>query len=591
MSLRIHRLPESVISRIAAGEMIARPSSVIKELVENSVDAQSSEIRIRIRGRLDQSMEVADNGQGIAPEDLVVAMERHATSKLSMEADLDRITTLGFRGEALPSIARVSRLTLTTRWESADTAWRIITEGGKVNRPEPAARSQGTTVLVEDLFYNTPARKKSLGSPSSEIRQARRYVEQYSMLSLPVHWVYSVDERTILDLVPTQSLEERLAALAGPDILKDIVPVNYSAELEGVLGNRNKNAQIHIEGFIGSPERARPSPAHQMHFANGRAIVSSLIIQALRQGYGDLLPPGRHPYAVLFLTMDPEMMDVNVHPTKREVKIYHDDRVFREILRVVGQVTTAFKPTVGFSSPAGYQPVALSPGIRSSVPDGKAVAQSLYGLPAPEAGVCVKDGFDSSDTETLMAQSAAPWQMDRRYIVVPRSKTIIIVDQHAAHERILYEKALGRWGSEEMHSQKLLFPQVLEVGEERVEAYEKVAGELKRIGFEAELFGKTSLIVQGVPQLTHKPVAPNLLAEILDEMITPESRKGEALEALAKAFACRCAVKSGTELHPEEMRRLLEDLFAAEVPHGDPHGRPTYVELRVEDLDRRFHRS
>jgi DNA mismatch repair protein MutL len=222
----------------------------------------------------------------------------------------------------------------------------------------------------------------------------------------------------------------------------------------------------------------------------------------------------------------------------------------------------------------------LAPGVRSAFTDGEAAAQKLYGPPEESGGLFVKDDGGT-----------APWQLDRRYIVVPRDRALLIVDQHAAHERILYEQVLGRWSQTATASQKLLFPEVLEVGEERVEAFERVANELRRLGFEAELFGRTSLLVQGVPRLTHRDAAPALLAEILDELTTDEARRGEALEVLAKAFACRCAVKSGAPLHAAEMRQLLKDLFEAGVPHGDPHGRPTYVELRVEDLDRRFQRS
>jgi DNA mismatch repair protein MutL len=578
------------VTKIAAGEMISRPSSVVKELVENSLDAQSTAIEIRVRERLDRFIEVADDGEGIHPDDLPLALERHATSKIRREEELEQLSTLGFRGEALPSIARVSRLTITTRRRDSDGAWRLTASGEEIGRPEPASRSPGTTVGVEDLFFNTPVRKRSLKSPTAEIRVARQIVQQYALLSLPVRWTFSLSGKSVLDLAPSTDLSHRLGDLFGPDVAASIVPLHYQANLrDGVDGS--PGTPVLLEGFIGAPERAKPSPSQQMHFANGRAIVSSLMIQALRQGYGDLLPPGRHPWAVLFITVEPQSLDVNVHPTKREVRFAREEILFREILRAVRQAATAFRPTVGWTQHGSEEPgpgsgrpdasgeTSLLPGV-APVQDGETVARTLYGF--DERGSVVGEGVEDGKPHL--------WQLGRRYIVTPRGASILIVDQHAAHERILYERALGKWEADALASQKLLFPEVLEVGEAELEAFDRSREHLERIGFEAEPFGKASLLVRGVPSLSRAPIPPDLLKEILEEMSGPESREGEALERLAKAFACRCAVRSGQELADDEMTQLLRDLFSTEVPHGDPHGRPTYVELRVDELDRRFQR-
>ncbi|MBD3335065.1 MAG: DNA mismatch repair endonuclease MutL [Candidatus Eisenbacteria bacterium] len=618
MTGAIRRLPEAVISRIAAGEMIARPSSAVKELIENSLDAQASAVEIRVRERIDRAVEVSDDGAGIPRDELSLALERHATSKLSSEEELDAIATLGFRGEALPSIARISRLTLTTRTAGSAEAWSVTASGGAVGEPHPASRAPGTTVLVEDLFFNAPVRKRSLGSPAYEIRLARQYVQHYALISLPVRWTLHVDDRKLVDLPPAKRLEDRLTDIFGGDLLPAAAPVSYTA----TIGSGRRAGSLRVEGFLGAPERAKPSPAHQLQFVNGRAIVSSRLIQALRQGYGDLIPPGRHPWAVLFITLDPQLVDVNVHPTKREVRFYPDDQIFREVMRAVRQTTAAFRPGLygsvaspdstdsqragrrgtGTTDPHDAGRVLPFAPPRDRIRDGKGLARSLYGRPdTQEFGEGAAGATGQQETprgEIGPAPSEGPtrrngafWQLDRRYIVVPRERAVLVVDQHAAHERILYERAMARWGEEGAPSQKLLFPEVLELDEERVEAFRSVSEDLHKLGFEAEIFGGTSILVRAVPQLAREPAAAALLGRILEDIAAPELRRGESLEALAKSFACRCAVKSGQMLQPEEMRCLVSDLFDAELPHGDPHGRPTYIELRVEDLDRRFQRS
>jgi DNA mismatch repair protein MutL len=578
------------VTLIAAGEMITRPSAVVKELVENSLDAQAGEIRVDVRERLDRFLEVADDGTGIAPDDLPLALEPHATSKLRSEDDLGRLTTLGFRGEALPSIARVGRVTVLTRTAGSDTAWRVTATGEGIDPPRPATRARGTTVRVEDLFYNAPVRKRHLKSPAYEIRLARGIIHQYALLSLPVAWRLRVGDRDLVDLPPAGGLADRLTAVFGKDVASSAIPIAY----------RGAGAQpVTVEGFLGAPETARPSPQHQMHFANGRAVLSARIIQALRQGYGDLIPSGRHPWAVLFVTVAPEELDVNVHPTKREVRFFNDDMVFQEILRAVRQGALAFRPTLSWPAAGSIRP--HDEGVRDggSPPTGRGFYAGAPGARELEAARALY-GREAADSETpalpgaldgIAPTGSGPWQVGLRYVVSPRETGLLVVDQHAAHERILYEHVLGRWRRERLPSQKLLFPEVLEVGDEGVEAFEAVAGEIARLGFQASVFGAASLLVEAVPVLTRKPVPARLLGEILEEVVQSDAREGEAMERFAKSFACRCAVRSGEDLTREEMTRLLEELFATEVPHGDPHGRPAYVEIRVEDLDRRFQRS
>jgi DNA mismatch repair protein MutL len=569
---RIQRLPAAVVARIAAGEMIQRPVSALKELVENSLDAQSSSIHVRIRGRLDAHLEVADDGIGIAREDLPLALERHATSKIRDAGDLEAVTTLGFRGEALPSIAQVSRLVITSRVRESEAAWRLRAEGGRVEAPEPASRAPGTTVVVEDLFFNTPVRKRALASPASELRLARHLISAYALVALAVRWSLEVDERSWLELAPASDVRGRLAEIFGGELAGEVVDFSYRGGEDG---------ELRIQGFLGPPERARASAQQQMHFVNGRPVVVVRLIQALRQAYGDLLAPGQHPWAILFLELPPGWVDVNVHPTKREVRFRDEDLVFREVLQAVRAAVRAFRPDLrGFVSPPesrGRVAEAAAPGSRRPegerrLPDGEEVARLLY------------------ESERPPEVGPEPWQLGGRYIVVPREDALLVVDQHAAHERILYEAALGRWREGKVASQALLFPEVLEVGEAAVEVFQQVAEAVRALGFDAEVFGPGALVVRAVPVLLDEPLRVQVLAEILQEVCDAEARPGEALERFAKAFACRAAVRSGQRLTRSEMRSLLEQLDAAGTPHGDPHGRPALILLRAEDLDRRFQR-
>jgi len=576
----IRRLSPETASRIAAGEVIERPLSALKEILENASDAGSRRIEVRVEGSLDQSFQVADDGCGIAPDELEIALERHATSKISTLEDLDRLASLGFRGEALPSIAAVSRMRITSRpaGGEGEAAAFIAIDGGTVTVRGAAARAPGTTVEVRDLFHNTPARRKFLHSQASEMRAALRLLEALGLAYPQISFRLVVDGKERFDWPAAQAeglegARERAASLWGPRHADQRIAVTV------------QRGGLTLQALLGLPEHARATRDGQVVFVNRRWIQSPLIGHAMRQAYGDLLPHGRFPAAALWITSPPDRLDVNVHPTKREVRFADDDAVFALVAGACAQHLAHLHPpfTVVYGTtpeprwagrveerPSDQVPLALVPSSSPPVPIPSTVAPSA--------------GTSASEPEL--------WQLHRTYILAPVRGGLVIVDQHAAHERILYEEALARLQGEQGQSQQLLFPALVDLPRDRFELLLELGPSLRHLGWDLTLLGPPTVVIQGIPAgLAHERPA-ELLRDILDGMADDRSDPAASvMERFARSFACHAAVKAGMGLSPEEMRTLVDRLFATTKPHGDPHGRPTFVRLELDDLHRRFGRS
>jgi DNA mismatch repair protein MutL len=593
----IRVLDPGVVAKIRAGEVIDRPASVAKELIENALDAGSRLVAVHASGSPERLIRVQDDGGGMTREDALLCVRRHATSKLAAAEDLASIRTLGFRGEALASIAEVSRLTLSTRSAEELTGTQVEVLGGTVIQVSGVGRAVGTTVTVEDLFYNTPARLRFLRSRESEIRVLSRTVWAYALATPHVHWRFRVEGREDVELPAAPHLLERWQILYGRGAAES------AAAFEGGAPG------IVIRGVLGSPETARASREHQTVAVNGRVVFSPTLGAAIRQGYGNLLPGDRHPVALLLIEIDPSQVDVNVHPTKREIRFRDESAMFQAARRSVEQAMQRYVPvslTVGAEVGAVETPqsgvagshAAAAPGTATGVGagtqlewDGRAVADALYAPPDPGADVA-REGTSKELRESLAEPEIPVWQLHDRYLLAPIRGGLVIVDQHAAHERILYEEARLHLFGGAGASQHLLFPRVLDLTPDELELLVQIDPHARRLGYEISLFGERQVAIRGVPASLPEEAAIAALQRLLAGAETHgELDQGDAPEErIAKTYACHAAVRSGQPLSPEERRSLFDRLFATSLPHGDPHGRPTYVRVSLEELDRRFGR-
>jgi DNA mismatch repair protein MutL len=580
----IRRLPPETASRIAAGEVIERPLSALKEVLENALDAGARSIEVRVERALDHVFSVADDGAGIRAAELELALERHATSKISGLEDLDRLSSLGFRGEALPSIAAVSRLRVTSRAAGAEAAAFVAVEGGAVRERGAAARAPGTTVEVADLFFNTPARRKFLTSPTGELRAALRLLEAYALAAPHVAFRLLVDGKQRLEWPAVAGTglaarRDRAAALWGARHATQLLEVQ--SEREG----------IRLEALLGLPEHARATREGQIYVVNGRWIQSPMLGAALRQAYGNLLPPGRFPAATLWLSIPPARVDVNVHPTKREVRFADEDRVFAAVAagcaRPLAQIAPPFTVVPGGAAgPEAYP--AWAERVREGPPE-----QTYLGLEAPPAAPGAVPPRATAGPAPSAAAEPELWQLHRTYVLAPVRGGLVIIDQHAAHERILYEEALARLQGEVGTSQQLLFPTLVDLTNDQFELLLELGPQLRQLGWDLSLLGPPTVVIQGVPSGLHHERPGQLLQDVLDGVSESSGRapSEDLAHRLAASWACHAATRAGDPLGQEEMRSLVDRLFATSRPHGDPHGRVTYVRLELDELHRRFGRA
>ncbi len=576
MKRTIRRLAAETASRIAAGEVVERPLSALKEILENALDAGAHAIEIRVERSLDHAFQVADDGDGIPAEELALALERHATSKLTSLDDLDRLGSLGFRGEALPSIAAVSRLRITSAPPGSEAGATLLIEGGELIGRGDAARAAGTTVEVRDLFFNVPARRKFLNAPSSEVRAAIRMIESDALAFPEVAFRLLVDERERLSWPAASSRRERFAQITS----ERLAAQRLSAELE--------RDGVRIEGLLGLPEQARATREGQVFLVNRRWIQSPLLAQALRQAYGNLLPSGRFPAAVLWLSVPPARLDVNVHPTKREVRFADDDVIFALVAGACAKPLASLHPPFTVVRGSGAEP-AWADRIRE-----RPANQTWLGL---ESAPAAQPGATPAGLITA-AEPAAPaeselWQLHRTYILAPVRGGLVIIDQHAAHERILYEEALARLQGERGAAQQLLFPAVVDLSRPQFELLLEVAPQLQQLGWDLSLLGPPTVVIQGMPSGLRIEHPGTLLQDVLDGVGEDSGLTSDQaiMERIARSHACHAATRAGDTLDREEMRTLVDRLFATSRPHGDPHGRVTFVRIDLDELHRRFGRA
>ncbi|HEV7371787.1 DNA mismatch repair endonuclease MutL [Arenibaculum sp.] len=618
----IRRLPDTLVNRIAAGEVVERPAAAVKELVENAIDAGATRIDVVVRDGGRTLIAVTDDGCGMAPDELALAVERHATSKLPGEDLLD-IQTLGFRGEALPSIGAVSRLTITSRARGADAAWAIAVEGGAKHPPQPAAHPPGTRVEVRDLFYATPARLKFLKQARTEFDHVQDAVQRLAMAHPRIAFSLTDGARSGLRLGASQGelLDARLARLGGlmgREFADNSVPVE--AVREGVR----------LSGHIGLPTLNRPTAREQYLFVNGRPVRDKLLVGAVRGAYADFLARDRHPMLALFLEIDPREVDVNVHPAKAEVR-FRDAQLVRGLIvgalrHALGQAGHRASNTVAAATldafaprqaPMPHQAPAMRPAwgafpASTSVPRGLAETAAAFQAPLPDRRTLIDDlappaarpgagtgtgYYDAGDRPAEEAGrhplGAARAQLHNTYVVAQTADGIVIVDQHAAHERLVYERMKQAFVEGGVKRQGLLIPEVVELDEPAAERLAARAAELAELGLVLEGFGPGCIVVREVPALLGpKANVRDLVRDLADELAEMDQALSlrERLDAVCSSMACHGSVRAGRPMNADEMNALLRQMEA--TPHSGQcnHGRPTYVELKLSDIERLFGR-
>ena len=593
--MTIRQLPPVIVNRIAAGEVVERPAAAVKELVENAIDAGASRIDIALRDGGQSLIAVADNGSGMRRDELLLAVERHCTSKLP-DDDLLRITALGFRGEALPSIGAVSRLRIVSRpphgANDSGSAWEIAVEGGQVRPPVPAAHPPGTRVEVRDLFFATPARLKFLKTARSERDQAVDTVRRLAMAYPAVAFtVTGDDDRVLLRLPATESRDARLAALLGRDFAENSVPVD--AERQG----------FRLGGLIGLPTLNRGLPRDQYLVVNGRPVRDRLLVGAVRGAYQDVLARDRHPVVALFLDGPADEIDVNVHPAKAEVR-FRDAGIVRGLIvgalrhaldaaghrastTVADAALGAFRPGYGNGggAPSAWEPRFAFP---PSLPP-RHLAETGNAFLAPGLPAVASDLAEPPPDSYLGAARA---QLHNTYVVAETADGMVLVDQHAAHERLVYERMKEALAAHGVKRQVLLLPEVIELDEPVAARLAARAGELAEFGLVLEAFGAGAVIVREVPALVPGLDVKGLVRDLADEL----AEWGDALalkervEHVCGTLACYSSVRAGRRLSPAEMDALLRQMEATPNSGQCNHGRPTYVKLALADIERLFGR-
>ena len=589
---RIHILPDRLVNQIAAGEVVERPASVVKELVENALDAGAARVSIAVRNGGKSEIRVADDGHGMGREDAMLALDRHATSKLDDGGDLQAISTLGFRGEALPSIASVSRFTLESREEEGEGT-RITVTGGRIGDVAACARRRGTTVAVRGLFHNVPARAKFLRSTAAEARAVSEVVTTLALAHPSVAFELESNGRHLVAVEAAADLRERVAALWGADYAERMMPI------------ASATAPIGVTGLAERPGSATAGGRRAYLFVNGRSFTDRALLRAADRAYETTIAPGARPALFLFLDVPPSMVDVNVHPTKAEVR-FRDrpaveaavEEAVRASLRTLqsssalGRSARVAEDRLPWEA-AGPRGEVPSPPLRR--PQAEPVPQmSLFVSPSP-AQPGAAPAAPEAEVPAPEAGAARPllWQVHNTYLFAETRSGLIIVDQHSAHERVLYEEIMESFDSGERDSQRLLFPLTIRLSPAELHIVEEMAGLLSRIGFEIEPFGGNTVIVHAVPQPHPYFDAERALREMLSELT-----EGSALidtartqhQRLALTFACKAAIKAGQRLSQTEMNELFDRLFATELPYHDIHGRPTIVQLPLAEIHNRFRR-
>jgi DNA mismatch repair protein MutL len=583
---KIHVLPSTLSNKIAAGEVVERPASVVKELIENAIDAEAGKIRIILSRSGKESIQVIDDGEGMSNEDISLAFLRHATSKLYRDDDLERIETLGFRGEALPSIASVARIEICSRAKEDALGTKLIFEEGQVTKATKTACPIGTNISVKNLFYTTPARRNFLRNDNTELQKIisvlKRFVLAYPEISFELYH----DDTQLLKF-QENPIEERVKDVFGKDFFPYLLPIKES------LGD------IDLYGFISKPEKVRRTGDNQFLFLNGRPIQDKSLSHAVKQGYMNLIQPGDYPIYCLFLEMDAGLVDVNVHPSKQEVRFSNERSLYYFFMSSIRKQFNS-PDTV----PVLEEQQEKKPGLFLEKQDigqefrsrkkymarsGTAQMSLAYFTPPVEK----KPGqpYDSDQRSEPVDVDVQFWQIHKRYILAQIKSGMVIIDQHVAHERILFErmvKILKEGGHS--YGQQLLFPQTLVLPVDDYLLFKEIKPFLEKIGFGIRLFSGSTIVIDAIPVDVKMGREAQIVTDIIDYYKENVASEFDRHEKMAAAFACKNAIKSGEELNLAKMHALVDQLFACEAPYYCPHGRPVVVTLSLEDIDRKFKR-
>ena len=607
MTRRIRVLPDVVANQIAAGEVVERPASVVKELVENALDAGATSIQVHLEGGGKRRIRVADDGHGMGRADALLCLDRHATSKIVEAKDLESVRSFGFRGEALPSIAAVSRLTLETYDGDGESGTRLRSTGGRILDVVDHPRQRGTTVDVARLFFNAPARAKFLKAVSAESRAVSEMLTTLALAHPGTAIGLLSDGRPLLDLPGGESRIERIARLWGDDAADEMIPLE--AEREGWT----------ISGWIQRPDAVKPGLRRAALFLFDRPFRDATLLRALDRGYRTTVMEGHRPWAVLRLESPEGSADVNVHPAKAEIRFRDPgfvERLLEEAVR--DALSTEASSAVMGSGPAGLpegagrvaEPTLPSHPTRGRAGSGgttagtasadvarreaEARAQMALFVSGATGDAGPSSEADAAPIEVPAVERPRLWQIHRTWILAETRDGLLIVDQHSAHERVLFERLMNAYGEGGQTTQRLLFPLTIRLTPEEVARVEEVGGLLNRAGFEVEAFGKDTVLVQGVPNPHPYFDAERCFREMVAELTAGTSDLMRSAknqhERIAMTFACKGAIKAGQRLSQDEMHELFDALFATELPHHDVHGRPTIVRLGVGELERKFGR-
>ncbi len=623
----IARLPDIVANKISAGEVVQRPASVVKELIENCIDAGADKITVSIKDAGKELIRIVDNGAGMLREDALLCVERFATSKITGVEDLDTLQSLGFRGEALASISSVSHFELKTRTAKELLGLRLRYEGGILAEESEVQGEPGTTISVRNLFYNVPARRKFLKSNATEYQHIFEIVKSFALAYPEIEWrMYSDDEE--LFHLKTPDILERLNVFYGDDFSASMIELS------------EENDYLSIRGFLGKPVMQKRRKLDQYFFINRRLVQNRMLSQAVQQAYGDLLVERQTPFVLLFIGIDPSRVDVNVHPAKLEIR-FDDERSVRNMFYPVLKRSIQlqdFSPDIQARendefSPAPTQEISFRKLAFQDIPNRSMSTRDLYAnyragafddpsfsrpsalkqedmfspqsaseylLPDRE----LREGDDvlsslllsrlSEDEAVPNPQETEPkiWQLHNKYLICQIRTGLMIIDQHVAHERVLYERAVDVMSQNVPNSQQLLFPQKVEFRPWEFEVFEEIREDLNRLGFNLRMFGKQTVMIEGVPQDVKPGTEVTILQDMIAEYQDNASRlKLDKRDNLAKSYSCRNAIMAGQKLSLEEMRTLIDNLFATREPYSCPHGRPVIIKLSLDQLDRMFGRK
>ena len=573
-------LPEDLRNKISAGEVIERPASVVKELLENSIDAGATEITVVVEKGGHQLIQVRDNGHGITADGLAQAFLRYTTSKISKVDDLFKIRTLGFRGEALASIASVSEINVSSSVDES-AGYQMDLVNGVTDAIKAAPPIGGTEITVRNLFYNTPARKKFLKSATTEFRQIVKMLRRFGLEFPEVSFQLMHNDKTILNLTP-ENLEERIIALTDPSYRDQLLPVNM------IKGDYN------ISGFVGTLNLVRGRPGEQYLFVNRRFIQNRLLNSAVYAAYESLVKRGEYPFSLLNLVLPPDQLDVNVHPRKIEVRFTDEWRIYhvvksavREALASILATIPSFEQHVGQMVTFGKE---IDPNQRQEPLWFTPAKQSESGADLQRAKEYVINLADQKEEATAI-EGSIMWQVHDKYIISQINSGLVIIDQHVAHERVLFEDALLAFDSTPLSAQTLLFSEILEFSTDEYSVLLDILPYLEKLGFRMKENGQNKILLEAIPSDMGWGNENSVIRDIIDHYVANREKSSSYVENLAASFACHAAVKAGDSLTIEEMQVLVNRLFATKHPYYCPHGRPIIVQLSLEELDQRFERS